>query len=365
MWTCARYVSALAATCSSSSGGRVAFRPLGSPMRPVKSPIRNVTSCPRSWNWRILLSSTVCPRCKSGAVGSNPALIRSGRPSPRRAASSSRRSSSSAPRSISASCSSTDGVFIGVRGSGNWTRAVARVDALQTIVHVLQSRQPCDARRDLSTLRLRRPPHHRTSPRVTTHSVRQRSRCIDFTPPARTGGDTPDRGTARRRRAPLRARRPPAARAPRPDGLGRPARARRRGRARGHRDERCAGPLAAAVGGRHDGHACRASPARPTRRTRRRAAPPPDVLLRRRRRRPLRTRGRSGDDPRRAGTGRRAGRRDASSRDGGPRRRPRRRRRGPRRTHPPSPRSPHPRPSLRRRSPHAANGTLRPRARPS
>ena len=55
--------------------------PVGSPIIPVKSPIRKITWWPRSWNCRILLSSTVWPRCRSGAVGSKPALMRSGRPS--------------------------------------------------------------------------------------------------------------------------------------------------------------------------------------------------------------------------------------------------------------------------------------------
>ena len=32
---------------------------VGSPIIPVKSPIRKITWCPRSWNCRILLSSTV------------------------------------------------------------------------------------------------------------------------------------------------------------------------------------------------------------------------------------------------------------------------------------------------------------------
>ena len=77
---CSWYVTALAATCSRVSGGRVAFLPVGSPIIPVKSPIRNVTSCPNVWNCRILLMSTVWPRCRSGAVGSNPALMRSGLP---------------------------------------------------------------------------------------------------------------------------------------------------------------------------------------------------------------------------------------------------------------------------------------------
>ena len=33
----------------------MALRPVGSPIIPVKSPIRKMTSWPRSWNWRILL----------------------------------------------------------------------------------------------------------------------------------------------------------------------------------------------------------------------------------------------------------------------------------------------------------------------
>ena len=50
---------------------------------PVKSPIRKMTSWPSSWNWRSLLISTVWPRCRSGAVGSKPALIRSGVATPK------------------------------------------------------------------------------------------------------------------------------------------------------------------------------------------------------------------------------------------------------------------------------------------
>ena len=44
------------------TGLRVAFLPLGSPIMPVKSPIRKMAWWPRSWNWRILLSNTVWPR---------------------------------------------------------------------------------------------------------------------------------------------------------------------------------------------------------------------------------------------------------------------------------------------------------------
>ena len=60
--TCRLYVSALAAICSSFSGGRVVFRPVGSPIMAVKSPMRKMTVCPKSWNLRIRSSGTVCPR---------------------------------------------------------------------------------------------------------------------------------------------------------------------------------------------------------------------------------------------------------------------------------------------------------------
>src|SRR5665213_239112 len=103
--TCCWYVLALAWISSAVSGGRVTLRPVGSPMRPVKSPIRKVTSCPNCWKARILLSSTVWPRCRSGAVGSKPALIRSGRPRLSFFSSSAGNSISCAPRAISASCS--------------------------------------------------------------------------------------------------------------------------------------------------------------------------------------------------------------------------------------------------------------------
>ncbi|MCY1431217.1 hypothetical protein D9M71_471800 [compost metagenome] len=41
--TCALYVSAFSSTCSRVSGGRVTLLPLGSPIIPVKSPIRKMT----------------------------------------------------------------------------------------------------------------------------------------------------------------------------------------------------------------------------------------------------------------------------------------------------------------------------------
>ena len=76
--TCFLYVSAFTAICSSLSGGRVELRPVGSPIIPVKSPIRKMTVWPRSWNRRIRSRGTVWPRCRSGAVGSNPIFTRSG-----------------------------------------------------------------------------------------------------------------------------------------------------------------------------------------------------------------------------------------------------------------------------------------------
>ena len=48
--------------------------PEGSPIKPVKSPIKNITVCPKSWNALSLFISTVCPKCRSAEVGSNPAL---------------------------------------------------------------------------------------------------------------------------------------------------------------------------------------------------------------------------------------------------------------------------------------------------
>ncbi len=70
----------MALICSGVSGGRVLLRPEGSPIRLVKSPIRKMTVCPRSWSWRILFSTTVWPMWMSGAVGSSPSLMRSGVP---------------------------------------------------------------------------------------------------------------------------------------------------------------------------------------------------------------------------------------------------------------------------------------------
>src|SRR5450631_3371919 len=79
---------------------------------PVKSPIRKLTSCPSCWNWRSLWIRTVCPRCRSGAVGSKPALILRGTPllNERSSFSSSSFSTriSTAPRLMTAICSATD-----------------------------------------------------------------------------------------------------------------------------------------------------------------------------------------------------------------------------------------------------------------
>src|SRR2546427_6218458 len=47
---------------------------------PVKSPMTKTTRCPRSWKCFILRSTTVCPRCRSGAEGSKPTFTVSGEP---------------------------------------------------------------------------------------------------------------------------------------------------------------------------------------------------------------------------------------------------------------------------------------------
>src|SRR5688572_27372675 len=62
------------------SAGRVAFFPVGSPIIPVKSPIRNTTRCPICWKCRVLRMTTVWPRWMSGAVGSKPTFTVSGLP---------------------------------------------------------------------------------------------------------------------------------------------------------------------------------------------------------------------------------------------------------------------------------------------
>ncbi len=76
--TCSLYVLALRSTSSGDIFLRSSFRPVGSPTCAVKSPIRNTTRCPKSWNCFIFLSNTTCPRWISGAVGSKPALITKG-----------------------------------------------------------------------------------------------------------------------------------------------------------------------------------------------------------------------------------------------------------------------------------------------
>ena len=110
------YVSAFLSISSRVIGGRVVLRPVGSPMRPVLSPIRKITRCPRSWKCFILRSSTVCPRCRSGAVGSKPAFTRSGRPvfsaCTSRSRSSSSRIRSARPFFKYCNCSSLATIFI-------------------------------------------------------------------------------------------------------------------------------------------------------------------------------------------------------------------------------------------------------------
>src|SRR5258708_5887439 len=49
-------------------------------MSAVKSPIRKITRWPSCWKCRILRSSTVCPRWRSGVDGSKPVLTVSGSP---------------------------------------------------------------------------------------------------------------------------------------------------------------------------------------------------------------------------------------------------------------------------------------------
>jgi hypothetical protein len=104
----------LASICSRVSGGRVLLRPEGSPIIEVKSPMRNITVCPRSCSWRILFSTTVWPMWMSGAVGSRPSFTRSGLPVAAERASffnqSACGSSSSQPRSDSAMASRTASV---------------------------------------------------------------------------------------------------------------------------------------------------------------------------------------------------------------------------------------------------------------
>ena len=111
MKICRSYVLAFCRTSSFVSGLRVSETPDGSPIMPVKSPMRKITSWPRSWKCFSLWMRTVCPRWRSGAVGSNPALTRSGRRSLRDAASLSSSSFvemiSTAPRAMRASCRCT------------------------------------------------------------------------------------------------------------------------------------------------------------------------------------------------------------------------------------------------------------------
>src|SRR5580658_8832461 len=77
--------------------------------------MRKMTVCPRSWKCLSLRSRTVCPRCRSGAVGSKPAFTRSGLPDASERSSFARSSDSltisAAPCLMYASCSSTGEKF--------------------------------------------------------------------------------------------------------------------------------------------------------------------------------------------------------------------------------------------------------------
>ena len=94
---CFLYVSAFLSISSRVSGGRVFDLPVGSPIIPVKSPIRKMTRWPRSWKCFIFRIRTVWPRWMSGAVGSKPTLTVSGRPSASLALSASAVTTSTAP----------------------------------------------------------------------------------------------------------------------------------------------------------------------------------------------------------------------------------------------------------------------------
>ena len=78
--TCCLYVSAFWRISSFDSAGRVDFLPVGSPIIPVKSPMRKITRWPSCWKCRIFRMTTAWPRWMSGAVGSKPTLIVSGFP---------------------------------------------------------------------------------------------------------------------------------------------------------------------------------------------------------------------------------------------------------------------------------------------
>ena len=91
--TCFLYVSAFFLICSRVRTGRVFDCPVGSPIIPVKSPMRKTTRCPISWKCFILRMTTVWPRCRSGAEGSKPTLIVSGFEVPRERSSFARSSS--------------------------------------------------------------------------------------------------------------------------------------------------------------------------------------------------------------------------------------------------------------------------------
>src|ERR1700690_2912773 len=143
--TCALYVSAFATTSSFVSCGRVAFLPVGSPIIPVKSPIRKMTVWPRRWKCRIFRKTTVCPRWRSGVDGSNPTFTTRGLPVFTERASffssSSRFSHASTPFRRRSSCSGTGGKALGLtrRIVGDRKRPVGAARAsFEGVQHLLR-----------------------------------------------------------------------------------------------------------------------------------------------------------------------------------------------------------------------------------
>ena len=79
----------------------------------------STTTCPASWNSRSLVSTTVWPRWRSGAVGSSPSFTRSGRPSERRCASASAGRQSTALRARYVAVATASGAGVSIRPNAN------------------------------------------------------------------------------------------------------------------------------------------------------------------------------------------------------------------------------------------------------
>ena len=67
-----KYDLAFSATCSFVRAGLVSDLPDGSPTIAVAPPTIKTILCPKFWNSLSFLITTVCPKCKSGLVGSIP-----------------------------------------------------------------------------------------------------------------------------------------------------------------------------------------------------------------------------------------------------------------------------------------------------